>query len=251
MGEFWLVVGIGHCASTWMAAVLDSREGIQAHHELKTKLSRMGWPTWLAYEQGDGAASARYDPYWRFIEQERKHCEILVDSNSWVPTGLPDAARYDIDRMIFVVRNGIPQLESLSTHSGTWSRAALDHYALDGYLRGYWELLGEPDPPWAGWGRWERMCAMWTGSAMLPIWRDYLADTYSFEGLTRGSALQELIPDITDDEIQRWQRRDINRKTQGSREPARIWQRWTPEKREAFVRICGEAMAACGYEIPD
>ena len=234
-----------------MATVLDAQEGIEAHHELKTKLSRMGWPTWIRYEHAAGAASKRYDPYWRFIEREREHCEILVDSNSWVPTGIPDAEAYGIDRIIFVVRNGIPQLESLIAHSGTWSRAPVDHYALAGYLRGYWGLLGEPDPPWSDWTRWERLCVMWAGSAMLPILWDYLADTYTFEALTRGDAMRDVLPNMTGDEIKRWQQQDINRKTRGSREPADIWQRWAPEKREAFVRICGEAMAAYGYEIPD
>jgi hypothetical protein len=251
VGEFWLIIGIGHCGSKWLAMLLDSMEGIQAHHELKTSLSRMSWPTWLAYEGKVGPAGERYDPYWRFIEQERQHCDILVDSNSWVPTGIPDAKEYDIDRVIYIIRNGIPHLESLSRHSWMWSSAPLEHYALDTYLRGYWELLGAPNPPWSKWTRWERLCAMWAGSAMLPIVNDYLPDTYHFEGLTRGSALLDLIPSITNDEIRRWQQRDINRKTQKSRDPADVWQRWTPKQRKAFVRICGEPMDIYGYEIPD
>lgn len=254
MGKFWLIAGIEHTASKWLATVLDAQEGWRATHELKQQNSGMPWQEALRYEQRNGAESAQYRSYWTEIQEALSRYEVVGDSNSWVPMMLPAVHAYQpIDRLIYLVRHGISQLHSLATQSAIWRAEPLDSYALNEYLQFYHGLLGEPEPEWESWGRWERLCLLWAGSVAAI---DYLkaeglpVEVHTFEALTQTPGLQKLLPKMTAARTLYWRRRDINRKVEGSRRPVDLWPTWTAEQREAFIRICGEPMARMGYEIP-
>jgi hypothetical protein len=64
--------------------------------------------------------------------------------------------------------------------------------------------------------------------------------------LVRGNALREIVP-ISDADLARWQATDVNRKVQGDRGPTAIWNKWTPEMRDTFVKICWPGMVQYGY----
>ena len=137
MSEFWLVASIGHCATKWLATVLDAQEGIKAHHELKTAVAGMPWHKALKYEQRNGAASAKYRPYWQQLDDELKGNQIVVDVNSWVPTALRDVTQHrDVDRVIYIARHGVSQLHSIWNHSDAWRKSPLDSYHLVDYVQG-------------------------------------------------------------------------------------------------------------------
>jgi hypothetical protein len=253
VSELWFVVSVGHCGTQWLAEVLDSRSGIRAYHELKNHTCGLPWHELIRYEQRYGAESARYREYWKRLRGDLKKYSLVVDSNSWQPTEVPTKGEYRPDRIIYLVRHGVSQIHSLWNGSGVWSRVDLEHYALDDYLRKYWEISGESHRAWDEWDRWERVCLLWSSNALMPERlreQDFTVDLYRFEDLTQARALQDLIPEMTSVEMQRWKRRDINRKINGSRRPHDIWEQWTPEQREVFNRICSDGMAKYGYEIP-
>lgn len=254
MSRLWFVVSVGHCGTRWLAEVLDSRPGMRAYHELKNHRGGLPWHELIRYEQRYGAASKRYEDYWERLRNDLERFDVVVDSNSWQPTEVPMKGEYRPDHVIYLVRHGVSQIHSLWNGSGVWSGVDLEHYALDGYLRKYWEIAGEPHKPWEEWGRWDRVCLLWLSNALMPDrlrGQGFTVDLYLFEDLTQGRALQEIVPQMTSVEMQRWKRRDINRKIEGNRRPQNIWQQWTPEQRKAFIRICSDGMVKYGYEIPD
>jgi hypothetical protein len=73
---------------------------------------------------------------------------------------------------------------------------------------------------------------------------------------TKEDSLRDLIyrinPNVefSGDSLKSMQLRDVNRKVQGDRSAENLWSKWTPEQRQAFVRICGNAMDFYGYRIP-
>jgi hypothetical protein len=68
--------------------------------------------------------------------------------------------------------------------------------------------------------------------------------------LTRDvGALQAVAPGLSRQVLRKWQRRDINRKVDGSRAPRVLWQQWTQEQREMFEQLCSPAMRSLGYEM--
>lgn len=244
MSELWLVTSIGHCATKWLAQALDAQPGIKAHHELKTAVAGMPWHKALKYEQRNGAASAKYREYWDRLDADLQENQIVVDVNSWVPTALQDVTQHrDVDRVIYIVRHGVSQLHSLWNHSDAWRKAPLNSHHLTDYITAFTgiEDVSEMD-------RWERMCHLWAGNAYYAHECD---ETVSFEQLTQSPiGLQKIIPSIGDTETLALRQNDVNRKVTGNRRPPDIWAKWTPEMRETFTAVCGDAMELMGYKVP-
>lgn len=257
MSEFWIVTSIGHCATQWLATVLDAQDGIKAHHELKTAVSGMAWETALKYEQRNGAASAKYRDYWAQIDRELTENQIVVDVNSWMPTAVFDMienGKHKPDRVVFIARHGVSQLHSLWHHSKAWNDAPLTSYHLSGYIE---DLSGKET---AEMTRWERLCHLWVYSILAyrdadaqfsGYYNDVSFTAVTFEKLTQTPyGLQAILPHMTHAQTLHWRRRDINRKVDHQRRPGNLWEMWTPEMREVFTAVCSDAMERMGYEVP-
>lgn len=264
MTEFWLIASIGHGGTKWLAEVLDSRPDTTATHELKQISSGMAWERAAKYERRNGPGSAKYRPYFDAIT--RVQTPIAADANSWIPWLIPAVHEIQpISRVIYLVRHGVSQLNSLMNYSQTWLTAGLDDYILGDYLRPFTKLVlseisfveisRENSDDWNKWTREERFCLLWASCGFMP---DYLrskglkVDVYRLEDLTRQRhILSELLPDADGRTLDTWQRKDINRKVPPgeSRRPVDIWPTWSEEMREAFTRICNPALKKYGYEV--
>lgn len=248
MSDLWIVASLGHCATTWLATVLDAQPHITAYHELKQKSSGWRWDMALAYEQREGVAAAAYRNYWQTLDEAQT--PVVADVNSWTPTMVEAVHKYrPVDRLIYIVRHGVAQLHSLYHHSHVWRDGLLESYTLSDYVA---ETAGRSVDDL---GRWERLCLLWRGAALLP---DRLreaglpVEVVTFEELTQSPAgLQRLLPEMTDDETLAWRRQDVNRKVDGSRRPADLWAQWAPAQRIAFRELCAAGMERYGYEIPE
>lgn len=250
MPDIWMVASIGHCATKWMARVLDDQGGITAVHELKMRVADMNWTRAAKYEERYGPESAKYREYFEFLEDART--PVVVDSNSWAPWRLPAVhERQPLDRALYIVRHGVSQLHSLSRKSAPWKNSAAESYIYSDYLQELWALLDLDEPE----TRWERLCQLWAATVgMLP---DYLrerglpVEVITFEELTQtADGLQRVLPGMSHAETLKWRKQDINRKVDDPRQPVDLWRQWPERQRQDFRRICGRAMDLYGYEIP-
>lgn len=250
MSDVWLVTSLGHCATKWLAHVLDEQDGITAVHELKTRVAGMDWTRAVKYEARYGPESAKYREYFEFLENART--PIVVDSNSWAPWRVPAVhEKQPLDRVLYIVRHGVSQLHSLSRKSAAWKNSPPDSYIYSDYLQELWALFDLEQPE----TRWERLCQLWAVTAtMLP---DHLqeqglpVEVVTFEQLTQSpDGLQTVLPGMSHALTLKWRKQDINRKVASPRRPPDLWQQWPERQRQDFRRICGRAMDLYGYEIP-
>ena len=258
---FFLIAGVGHCGTQWLASFLERPdEGIVCWHEQKFRVVPYlkdlpsGWMAGLEYELSHGVDS-QYDDYIEYIKAVQQDVAIVGDSHSWEPCVIPNlAARLPVDRIVFLVRNGIQNVHSLYYHNTHLRR---DSWFYEVYLRSQAAVLELSWDDLDDWGKW---CAWWATNAASP---KFLADvaaveTVKFEkllaepealiGLTK--SLQKLARPTTR-EARQHAGYDMNRKIEGDRTPERLWQTWTDAQRETFKVICGPAMKEFGYEIPD
>lgn len=248
MSEFWLVASIGHCATRWLADVLDAQDGMKAFHELKHHTCGMSWHEAAKYERRNGPASSKYSEYWATIDKEMAENDIVAEVNSWVPHMVQRVCEHrPVDRLIYITRHGVNQLHSMWVGSGVWPDKKLNDYLMNGYIA---ETSGVDV---MGLDRWERMCHFWNGSIRYAyiLHKELGADVIKYEDLTQTPyGLQRILPHMTHAQTMHWRRRDINRKVEGSRRPGNLWEQWTPEMRETFTAVCGDVMADMGYEVP-
>lgn len=240
MGNFHVIAGSGHCGSLWLARVLGAGTDIKWYHERRRALAGK----WLEACRL-GPDHERFDEYWKRIKGELRHTDV-GDSNSWMPILLIEANKIvPIKRVIYLVRNPIQQLHSLTRTSYVWSKdpGQLSPIAMT-YLAVLHMSSGLNKTTWDDWTHWEKLCLLVRANDVLP---DILranglsVDVYALETLTTDPrALLELAPDLSLDEARAWQKRDINRKVYGDRSPQALWLKWTPEQRDGFERVVGK-----------
>jgi hypothetical protein len=184
-----------------------------------------------------------FNQYWRWMRGEIG-IGNTGDSNSWPPHLILEANEVmPIDRVIYLVRNGLPQLNSLITTSPALSSDPLPK-AAEAKLAALYEIAPDvPDKPYSEWTRHERLCLMIAANDFMP---DYLrshgltVEVYSLEELTTDlDTLRELAPGLDDETLEKWQQTDINRKTEGGRAPSTIWRKWSAEQRRAYRDVVG------------
>lgn len=236
MGKFEVIAGSGHCGTMWLSKVLNAATDTSWHHEKR----RMVGPWLDQIEYGVGATT--FDPYWWWMKNELILGNV-GDSNSWLPPLLPQVDDIvPIDRVIYLTRNPIQQLHSLDTKSYVWSHNVWPAIA-DGYLYSL-RLIGvDRYRPWEEWTRWEKLCLLVAANDFMPDWlreRGLNVQVYSLEELTGSvDALQKLAAVLSHEEARRWQKRDVNRKVYGPRDPETLWGKWTDEQRDGFRRVVG------------
>jgi len=249
MRKLKLIVGSGHCGTKWLAGVLNAQPGVRFYHELRPTITQTAWFRLAEYPPD----APVYHGYWGRIWRELDDGEV-GDANSWVPWQIPAVSKLIKVEIVYLVRNGIQQLHSLSTCSGVWRTHPLDSFAFDVWLREMWRAIGEPDPPYDEWDRWERLCLLVKANGRMPAWlqaQGLDVTTVRLEDLvTDAEALHQLAPHLDEQQLREWQERDVNRKVRGDRTPATLWGQWTDMQRDAFRRICGDEMASLDYEIP-
>lgn len=253
MSEFWVVTSIGHCATKWLARVLDAQPDITATHELKMSVSGLSWTVAAKYEQRYGPDSAKYRPYFEHLDSAGT--PVVADVNSWAPWRLPAVhEKRPIDRLIYVVRHGVSQLHSLSRKSAAWKNGDPDDYIYSGYLQEMWELVAHPNPDPET--TWQALCWLWAiASYDVPYRLSEMGlpvEVVTFEELTQSAAgLQKVLPGLSHGQALRWRKKDVNRKVEGERRPAALWRHWSEQERTDFRRICAGSMAAYDYDIPE
>jgi hypothetical protein len=256
---YYLVAGMGHCGTQWLAAFLDRPdEGMVCTHEQKFRIQPYSqlkdpWMTALKYERANGL-DKRADRYVAYIKERQQQIAMVGDSHAWEPFIIPQLSeRVRVDRIVFMVRNGVQNVHSMYYHNahlikrGTW-------FYTD-YLRSFADSidLGELDD----FGLW---CAWWGANAasarmlesVAPLQtvrlEDLTSEPEALIGLTK--SLQGLArPTI--EEAAEHASADLNRKIDGRRDPDFLWATWTDHQRATFMRVCGATMAHFGYEIPD
>jgi hypothetical protein len=257
VGNYWLIVGAGHCGTAWLAHVLDTAApNLTFYHELKRAKVGMNWVRCTQYEERHGVNKPKYDGYWHKIRSQMEHGDV-GDANAWLPLRVPEVnAAIPVSRVIYLVRHGISQLHSLATTSLVWSDPDDNRWAYDTLLAHYHEIAGGPEPDWKRWTDWEKLCFFWTTNVFMPEWlrgQGLNVEVTRFEDLTQKPArLLSFLPEGSNEaQALALQHQDINRHVAGSRNPADLWPQWTEEQQEAFRRICGAAMQALNYEIPE
>ncbi len=241
--QFWVCAGAGHCGTTWLSQVFGTQLDWVGFHELRYESLQTGWTN---------ARNKDSKPYWDRIREELKTRNVF-DSNSWAPFELPLVNQVQqIDRVIYLVRNGIQQMHSLKTQSPVWSRQPITSYAYDGWLRDWW-TVSEQTKPFDKMSRFERLCLLIQGHMFMP---QYLLKqglnvvVYRLEDLTNDvDTLTQLVP-LDPDVLRDWQARDINRKVEGDRTPSKLWRSWTAAERATFMDMCRPAMIQYGYVMP-
>lgn len=201
-----------------------------------------------------------FDPYWNAMKEELGRHKVVGDSHSWDAYLFPAVKqRFPIDKVVYIVRNGIPNVHSLYYHNTSLNRG---HWFYTVYLKRHWELLGKPRGEWETYTDWASHCMRWQTNRMM---RDLVVSelgadrvrTYRFEDLLADAELAMglvtwLNPDAqpTVDEMKLHQVTDVNQKIQGDRSSEGLWQTWTDEQRQIFTELCQESMSVFGYEIP-
>lgn len=264
MSQFVIIGGIGHCGTKWLAQLLDQQaQGVLFYHEYKLSMSPKSWDDWLEMEHEQPLAMAEYlELYVEAMQGQMRKYRIVGDANSWVPLSIPNVHQHiRVDRIVYLVRNGIPQLNSIWYRS-QFGRRPVDSWMFVNYMRRYWVLAGKSyKERWADWTQREKACLWWATNAFMPDWLktqlpETQIDTYRLEDLTGDiQMLTGLVRsfglEITQDELIAYQGKDVNRKIHDSRDPATVWEAWYEEWREVFETICGEGMAQLGYQIPE
>lgn len=261
MGQTFVVItGVGHAATKWAAMVLDRpRQGVRFEHEPLMKVSKPNWPQARrgALTSLDGAF---YTPYWPHVKKNLARFITYGDSQSWNPLEMDKLnEKVPIARVIFLVRHGVPQLHSIWQKS-LWNRHAVSGYLYGQYLRRYWHLEGQPDPPWHRRNRWRMLCTWWNSNAFMPrIVRKWLPDAtvevHKTEDLTGdvdklSAFVKSFGLELSDKTLVRLQGQDLNRKVQGVRTATHLWQFWSGKQKSSFKQLCGPGMKKLGYRMP-
>jgi|GEM_PF-4445006 len=260
-GKFFLITGVGHCGTAWLANVLHRPDdGLVCYHEYKNHIVDINWKESLQYEFNSGVGDL-FDRYWAFMNEQLRRYHYVGDSNSWTMYMLPKvAAKLEPDRIIYLVRNGIQNVHSAFQNNRSIPRT---DWLYTHFFRRYWELLDRPGGDWDIYDDWACWCFWWQLNHTMPTW---LANqlgpekvvVYKFEDLLQDTdvllrLIQQLHPSnlsISGKELKLAQQTDINRKVQGDRSSETLWSSWTDEQRAVFIRICGPGMKHYNYPIP-
>jgi len=259
-GQHVMIAGIGHCGTKWLSVVLNQPEqGVRFFHQHKYRISKMSWNSWQQVEDKTMVWEEYLEKYAAPFRKAIQKYRIVGDAISWMPLSIPKVHQYlPISRILYLVRNGIPSLHSLMTHS-PFAPPYHNQWLFGVYLRRYWLLAGQPLKPWKRWSRWERTCFWWQTNAFMPGWLHHQlripVEVYRLEDLTQNVVMLEELTQslglkIGRATLQKMQRKDINRKVEGSRDPAVIWNAWTGQQRREFRTVCGVGMKKRGYKIP-
>jgi hypothetical protein len=239
MGSFSVIVSSGHAGTTWLATVLDDQPGESWHQHFREEMTDKPWEVLDLLKPTDKI----FDQYWRWMRGEI-NVGNTGDANSWPPHLILEVNKVlPIDRVVYLTRNGVQQLNSLITTSPALKKDPLPVAAEDKLLALYKIAPDVPDKLYAEWTRHERLCLMIAANDFMP---DYLrghgltVDIYNLEDLiTDLDTLRELAPGLDDATLEKWQQTDINRKTEGGRAPSTIWRKWSAEQRRAYRDIVG------------
>ena len=241
---FSIITGSGHCGTVWLSTVLNEGTDTTWHHHLRDELTDQPW--WnldhLTLE------NLIYNRYWSWIESEAQHGSV-GDANSWPPYMLPAVnERFKIDRIIYLTRNGVQQLHSLTTKSPALSQSPLPE-AAEAKLAALYDAAVHVNKPYSEWTRWERLCLMVAANDFMPLWlagQGLPVEVCSLDDLivvkgrhTDTDLLKELAPNLTKTKLKKWQKTDLNRKVDGERSPAMLWRKWTAERKDAYREVVG------------
>lgn len=265
MKGFALIAAIGHCGTKWLAEIFNSLPDVLFHHEFRCEVTNWRWYECFRHELEYGVIADEFNGYWGQIEWELSKHDVVGDSNTWTPYIVPQVHReaMPVQRIFYLVRDGVMTLHSARHHSWAWRRAPEDSWYFDVFLKRYWDLMGCPDPQWENRTRWEKLCTLWALNWRAYHWlKDELPDVsvtlHRLEDLTTDAGalrtlIEELSPktDISDGELRELQQHIVNRKERKRRTAEERWASWTPTEQEAFRVICSEGMQKLGYEIPE
>ena len=82
VGKFFLVTGIGHCGTAWLATVLDRPDdNMICYHEHKNAVTGLNWKASLMHEFEHGL-DGRFEAYWQFMRQQMRRFQVVGDSNA-------------------------------------------------------------------------------------------------------------------------------------------------------------------------
>ena len=235
--SFDVIAGSGHCGSKWLSNVLDSQPGVSFYHHFRETMTGKPWEVLDTRQPNDPI----FHQYWRWMRGELG-CGDVGDANSWPPHLLLEVnAVQPIGRVIYLTRNKLKQLYSLFTTSPSLQREPMPP-AAEIKLRTLSEIgdYGSIDD----WPRFDMICLMVAANDFMPVWlrsNGLTVDVYSLEELTADlDKLRELAPLLDDARLEKWQRTDVNKKTEDSPDPSAIWNQLTDEHRGAYQDIVGD-----------
>ena len=234
---FSVIASSGHCGTKWLAAVLDSQPGSTWYHHFRHEMTNAPWELLDLRHPTDPF----FEPYWRWIRGELVHNDV-GDANSWPPHLILKVNEHQpIDRIIYLTRNGIQQLNSLLTTSPAFMRDPMPEAAQVklrslGEIGGYGEIIN--------WPQFAQLCLLVAANYFMPDWlrgRGLNVLVYSLEELTTDvNKLKELAPGLTKKQLKEWQKQDINRKVMGDRDPATLWGKMTDDQKATYSEIVGD-----------
>ena len=162
MGKY--IVGIGaHAGSTWAALVLNRPEiGVRFMHEGRNIWASTGLIGLKGMISPGDLSAPQYMKYFCEAGSMLDQYDVFGDFNSWPPLAILGVDQMiPISDIVIILRNGISQLYSMTSHS-SWSIAKEGEWRVDVYLRELWEFTGAPGKPWDKRTLWEKLCVMWS-----------------------------------------------------------------------------------------
>lgn len=238
MKRFIVVASSGHSGTKWLSELMGMRMDVRSYHELRNSMLRKSW-TELDLKEPDDAL---FDSYWQQIRSDEEEFDAVLDSNSWPPHMLLRVhAHHEIFKVIYLVRNDIQQLHSLSTASDPLKQEQLPE-AAEQKLRVLYELMPrKPKADYDTWDNFSKLCLLVAANHFMP---EYLAERgMNIEVfhlnilLSQPQEIQRLVPFVGTRAVRQMQQKDINRKVEGSRDPHEIWLSWSKEQRRSFFNV--------------
>ena len=220
----------------------------------KNVLGRNRWVVSAEYENEFGVGP-RYSQYFKSMEARLRKFRAVGDSHSWDLRFIPDVDRHiKIDKIIHLVRNGIQNVNALATLNVSLFE---DSPVIKRQIQPYMDMFDFTCST-----SWEYWCFWWSINAKAPDWlRERLPDAevevFRLEDITSDPAnlrdlLERLAPGSPDriSNLQDLLKKNDDRDFTGNRTPEEIWNQWSYQQKEVFLRICGPAMEHFGYPIP-
>jgi hypothetical protein len=258
MRRLYLITGLGHCGTAWLAHVLNHQDqGVYAIHEGVKVWTKRPWKEAVLHYLDHGVDSY-FDLYFNRLSQAAHDFSYVIDSHSWIPTAVPEVQqKVRVTRIIHLVRNGLKNVTSLyetfNEVGGEWEGKGS---WFEGIIKRELAVIGGQtlkDPfSWEGW------CHLWALNQKTVSWmraHDFRVGVLPLEVLVRGqNVLTSLLNSFGVEADQDWlmeQQKTVMNPHVESRTSRTIWNGLSDIQRNTFTEICGEAMRYYGYEIDD
>lgn len=242
--ETFFVLAMGRSGTKFLAHLLDEDPDARVVHDPVQDDLEAYLETW----RDDDAAEA-YVPFRlkeTYLRERERDPAVYGEVNSMLRRHAPALGQALPDTQIFhLVRDGRDVVRSIM---------ARDTFTGDDPVgRTVRPARGDPaDDRWEEMDRFERVCWYWAQANR--FLRQHVGQLVRFEDLLdRYDTLRDSLLDPLGLAVDRsvWTEAVDQPRDSTRRHAIPPWKDWSPDRLKAFERICGDEMAACGYDLEE